>query len=100
MPIQPQCNDSPRNFGENNPVDTISIRQAWLNIKRMTSMFELKKRLIDLKTRATTLIAALFCHRAIYGGLALCYGTECLHAAEPAHYSAVALLYAILSLKG
>lgn len=63
-------------------------------------MFELKKRLTNWKLRATGAMNALFCHRTIYGGLALCYGAECVHTADPTLYGAVSVLYAMLALKG
>ena len=62
-------------------------------------VFELTKTLTTLKTAAAAMMDTLLCHRAIYGGLALCHGFECLLAGEPNLYGVMAFLYAILALK-
>jgi len=63
-------------------------------------MFELLKLLTLPRNPAATLIQALFCHRAIYAGLALCHGSACLITSEPALYGTMAVLYAILAVRG
>ena len=59
-------------------------------------MFELK----SLKARAATFAKILFCHRAIYAGLAVIHASGCGLTDKPALYGPLALLYAILASKG
>ena len=63
-------------------------------------MFELKERLTTLKTALAHLFAVLTCHRAIYTGLAACHGSGCLITQKPELYGPMAVLYAILALRG
>lgn len=64
-------------------------------------MFELmKKKMTTLKALAAATMNILLCHRAIYGGLALCHALGCLMTGEPELYGPMALLYAILALTG
>ena len=60
-------------------------------------MFEL---LTTLKMRVLKLCALLLCHRAIYAGLSACHGWGCLITEKPELYGPMAVLYAILALRG
>ena len=60
-------------------------------------MFEL---LTTLKMRVLRLFALLFCHRVIYAGLSACHGAGCLITEKPELYGPMAVLYAILALRG
>lgn len=44
--------------------------------------------------------AWLLCHRAIYTGLALCHVAGCIQTGEPELYGLMAILYALLALRG
>lgn len=63
-------------------------------------MFELLKFLTPPRTLAVKLVQSLFCHRAIYAELAICHGSACLTTGEPALYGTMAVLYAILAVRG
>ncbi|MDP2801162.1 MAG: hypothetical protein Q8O26_04685 [Phreatobacter sp.] len=59
-------------------------------------MFELMKlRIIVLR-----FAKAFYCHRAIYAGLACCHGSGCFLTEKPELYGPMAVLYAVLALKG
>ncbi|SLN41579.1 hypothetical protein PSJ8397_02088 [Pseudooctadecabacter jejudonensis] len=60
-------------------------------------MFEFKSKLEDW---ASKVIEILFCHRALYAGLSACHGTGCWISGKPELYGPIALLYAILALRG
>lgn len=60
-------------------------------------MFELTK---TWKTKLLSVCAAVFCHRAIYAGLSACHGSGCLITEKPELYGPMAVLYAILALRG
>ncbi|MEM7529607.1 MAG: hypothetical protein AAF416_18380 [Pseudomonadota bacterium] len=60
-------------------------------------MFELLK---TWRTRLRTAFAFVFCHRAIYAGLSACHGSGCLITEKPELYGPMAVLYAILALRG
>lgn len=60
-------------------------------------MNELKN---TLKTNAANLCLALVCHRAIYAGLSVCHGAGCMLTGKPELYGPMAILYAILAVKG
>lgn len=53
-----------------------------------------------LKTLAFACGKALYCHRAIYAGLAVCHGSGCFMTGKPELYGPMAFLYAVLALKG
>lgn len=59
-------------------------------------MFEPTK----LKTRAIKAVGILLCHRAIYTGLSICHGSGCVITEKPELYGPMAVLYAILALRG
>lgn len=56
-------------------------------------------RMLHLTSLVIRLLQAVYCHRAIYAGLALCHGTECLTTGKTALYGPMALLYLLLALK-
>lgn len=60
-------------------------------------MFELTN---TLKVLISTFTGILLCHRAIYAGMALFHGWGCILADTPELYGPMAILYAILALKG
>ena len=60
-------------------------------------MFEL---LTTLKIGVLKLCALLLCHRAIYAGQSACHVSGCLITEMPELYGPVAVLYAILALRG
>jgi hypothetical protein len=55
-----------------------------------------------MKLKYWTLLccSVLFCHRALYAGLAGCHGAACWLTDKPELYGPMALLYAILALRG
>jgi hypothetical protein len=59
-------------------------------------MFELTK----LKYLVLCLAKALYCHRALYAGFALCHGSGCFLTGKPELYGPMAVLYAVLAVKG
>lgn len=59
-------------------------------------MFELT----ILKIWAVKVIGILLCHRAIYTGLSVCHGSGCIITEKPELYGPMAVLYAILALRG
>jgi hypothetical protein len=59
-------------------------------------MLELSK----LKNCGIRFVNALRSHRAIYTGLAICHGYGCVLTGRPELYGPMALLYALLALKG
>ncbi|MGZ0189685.1 MAG: hypothetical protein ACKVH0_17055 [Alphaproteobacteria bacterium] len=63
-------------------------------------MVELKKRLTILKTTVMHLLPVLPRHRIIYLGLATCHGSGSLITQKPEFYGPMAVLYAILALRG
>lgn len=63
-------------------------------------MFELKKKLNELKTYCLLQVQQLFCHRMISAGLSVCHGAGCLITEKPYLYGPMALLYAIEALRG
>ncbi|MEM0908603.1 MAG: hypothetical protein AAGJ94_14640 [Pseudomonadota bacterium] len=40
------------------------------------------------------------CHRAIYGALSACHGSGCVITDKPELYAPMALLYAVLAVRG
>ncbi|MEM1345916.1 MAG: hypothetical protein AAGI34_15230 [Pseudomonadota bacterium] len=60
-------------------------------------MRELLKR---LRERAEKICATLFCHRMLHGGLSLCHGAGCWVTDKPELYGPMAVLYAILTVRG
>lgn len=60
-------------------------------------MFELLKM---WKTKLMTACSILLCHRAIYAGLCACHGSGCWVTGKPELYGPMAVLYAILALRG
>lgn len=60
-------------------------------------MFEPLK---NVETWAQLVCAKLFCHRAIYAGLSGCHGAACWLTKKPELYGPMAVLYAILALRG
>lgn len=60
-------------------------------------MFELLKK---VKSWAQLVGAMLFCHRAIYAGLSGCHAAACWFTEKPELYGPMAVLYAILALRG
>ena len=55
---------------------------------------------VKLKRFAFACGKALYCHRAIYVGLACCHGSGCILTGKPELYGPMAVLYALLALKG
>ena len=60
-------------------------------------MFEPLK---HLKTWTMKAFTILLHHRAIYAGLSACHGWGCLLTGKPELYGPMAVLYAILALRG
>jgi hypothetical protein len=60
-------------------------------------MFELRTK---LKSCVLMLCASMFRHRVIYAGLSGCHGAGCWITDKPELYGPIALLYAILALRG
>lgn len=60
-------------------------------------MTELIKKLNSMVIK---ICAALLCHRMIYAGLTACHGTASILSDKPALYAAMAVLYAILAIRG
>ena len=60
-------------------------------------MFELLN-----KAKAVSVWGAnlLFCHRVIYAGLSVCHGSGCVITEKPELYGPMAVLYALLALRG
>ena len=56
--------------------------------------------LTKLKMRVLKLCALLLCHRVIYAGLCACHASGCLITGKPELYGPMAILYAILALRG
>lgn len=63
-------------------------------------MFELKTRLKTWKARLLWIAGMLFCHRMIYTGLSLCHISGCMITEKPQLYGPMAVLYAILAVRG
>lgn len=56
--------------------------------------------LMKLKSWGALFCALLLCHRTLYAGLAACHGMGCLVTGKPELYGPMALLYALLALRG
>lgn len=52
------------------------------------------------KSRLLTACAFVFCHRAIYAGLSACHWSGVWVTDKPQLYGPMAVLYAILALRG